>query len=194
MARNARLNGSNISEYFCVSEIQPESRREQFHRWYAEKRTREYDLEAEAKHYCYVDVKILSLGSQKLRRASLELSSGVADIIVGNSFTLAGYTMTLFRNKYMIPNSIGILPSSSYGIAARKNSALAFKYLSYLNETSGGPAIRHAGNDLSGEVRLMINGRDTKVDGYAERDGRGIVHEVDGVIRESRRRISALTL
>ncbi len=176
-----------FSEYFVPSTISPASRRQQFRQWYEKHSDKIYDFAAEAKKYCYMDVKILALGVQKLKKTCLALSSGTADIITGKSFTKAGFTMTLFRNKYMIPNSIGIMPSSNYGKAERHNSILALRYLSYLNvqrSCKGEAQIRHAGNHEKGEVSIHVGGAKLHVDGFLGPTStmrNATVYEIEGV-------------
>lgn len=168
-------------QYFAPELMGEEERRDKFEDFYAKLLEKgEYDFRLEAVKYCFIDTQILTLALQKVKAVSLEISDGTCDQITGKDFTLPGFTMTMFRNRFMEPGSIGIMSLNNYGIAKRKHSSLANGYFDYVNfHRKKDRQIRHAGNSSCEKRIILHDSTAIFVDGYCEREK--MIYEVEGV-------------
>ena len=168
-------------KFFAPELMTGEDRRGKFEEFYfALQQEGQYDFRAQAAKYCFIDTQILALALQRVKKVSLDISNGMCDQIVGKDFTLPGFTMTMFRNCFMEPNSIGIMGLVNYGSAGRRQSSLAVGYLEYLNkQRRPSHQIRHAANFPMEKHVTFWDGSGTFLDGWDEREKQG--YEIDGV-------------
>ena len=140
--------------------------REAFFKWYAEQQAAgaQFDLQRDLVKYCEMDVEILMQAGMKFRRMLLDLFE--VDPFV-SAVTIPGTCMTIYRKRFLDPETIGIVPHQGY----RRNdqqSAIAIKWIKWLSETQQ-LDIQHARN--GGEVWIPVgNNRHVKPDGQLRTD------------------------
>ena len=156
-----------------------EADRQALERWHAEVSQQPFDFDRELQAYCRNDVAVLLQGVLAFRAQFMEMTikekvapQGVDPF--ASNITIAGACNRVFRQLFLKPNTVGLIPSNGYR-PGDLQSLEAIRWLMYLNETDPyvqGSVIRHARN--GGEVRLPGIG---KVDGYQEKDGVKWVYE-----------------
>ncbi|XP_054259601.1 uncharacterized protein LOC128984320 [Macrosteles quadrilineatus] len=148
-------------EYYC-----PESMFEKSHidfdKWYSEQVANKYEfnIKKELQEYCMSDVDILAQACLKFR--SIFLKECNVDPFL-ETVTIASACNLAFRQNFLKPNTIGIIPKNGYRLVDNQ-SAIALQWLSWVEETNG-IRIDHAGRGKE----VKVNGM--KVDGF---DGRNI--------------------
>ena len=131
--------------------------RQEFLRWYEERRNTEYvfDFEKEIEEYCRSDVDIL-------RRCCLQFKQLMEEACNLDPFkycvTIASACNRVFRQEFLEKKTIGLIPAQGYQ-PARKYSVMALQWLAWIHHQSG-DRILHALN--GGEQRID----NSYVDGY----------------------------
>ena len=135
--------------YYGFDDMKSTSDQEKFLEWYNDLRSRNYvfNFQEELLKYCRSDVDILRRSMMKFRRDFIQVTS--LDPLQ-NSITIASACNLLFRNSYLKPNTIGIIPPNGYQ-PQRKYSNKAIKWLSWVASQEG-IRIQHARN--GGEVKI----------------------------------------
>ena len=158
--------------------LSPEARSE-LETWHAEVRTKPFDFNKQLASYCKMDVKVLLLGVLAFREKFLTLTTDPEKAQKGvepffRSVTIAGACNVVFRQLFLEPETIGLIPSEGYN-PKHKQSVAALEWLTTLNAPyEGDEQIRHSAN--GGEVELPGIG---KVDGFREDPATGekVVYE-----------------
>jgi hypothetical protein len=141
--------------------------RQKFMTWYEQQQEKLYDFKNELISYCRSDVDILRRGCTKFIEL-FECTSHVNPF--KNSVTIASACSFVFRQNFMKPSSIAVLPPYGY-IERDKQSAIAIKWLEWEMKNKS-IFIQHSGN--SGEKHIG----NYKVDGFD--DVNKIVYEFEG--------------
>ena len=128
------------SEYFSVN------KKNEFDNWYERVKDQDFIFKKEFEDYCWSDVQLLTEGCLKFRSINMQ-DTGIDPFQVAT--TIASYCNYVFRNKFMSPNTIGIIPENGYN-PNQKTSNKAMTWLKYLSETQN-IHIKHAKN--GGEVK-----------------------------------------
>ncbi len=154
------------SSYYDVQGMKPEDQIE-FYAFYEKNKRKAFDFDQEIITYCHQDVLILAEGILKFQELFMEITTHPERAVYGinpfkHSFTLAGAVSRTFRQIYLEPETIALIPSQGPQ-PQRKQSQAGLRWLKYMNEKHRyDPAIQHTRN--GGEVRIM----GFFVDGYRE--------------------------
>ncbi|XP_071503405.1 uncharacterized protein [Diadema antillarum] len=132
-----------------------ENKRLEFEAWYSVHRNDHFDFEDEILAYCRSDVQILMEGCMAFRTLFMKVTGNIDPF---KNITIASACNTVFRTKFLKPNSIGLIPTHGYRWKDR-HSLLALKWLEWISHQND-VCINHARN--GGEHRI---GR-FRVDGY----------------------------
>lgn len=165
--------------FFEVDKMKSDRRRH-FEEWYASKTGRPYNVIEELKFYCFTDVIVLS----EIIAKFVDFMTSISPLNpFYSSLSLASYCLNVFLSTFFPgADSTGELPIAIYSddnssvAATRENSALALKYLSWLNHeklSAKTEKILTASN-RSSEARIL----NKKVDGFAVQSKR--VYEIFG--------------
>ena len=173
--------GKTFSGHPPLSAYDPDSLspkdRVQLEQWLDTVRTTPFDFDKELRSYCQMDVEVLLRGVLAFREKFLTLTRDPTKAKNGiepffRSATIAGACNVAFRQLFLEPETIGLIPSEGYN-PKHNQSRAALEWLSHLNATQPG-LIRHSGN--GGEIELPGIG---KVDGFREdpTTGEKVVYE-----------------
>ncbi|XP_063418064.1 uncharacterized protein LOC134700765 [Mytilus trossulus] len=151
--------------------------REIFLEWYAANVHKKFDFKLELLKYCQSDVDILRRCCLKFRRLFMAMTTIDSNKDGIDPFekciTIASACNLVFRNNFLRPETIGIIPAQGYN-PEEKHSIKALKWLRYVSKSKG-IHIQHARN--GGEKYIG----DYRVDGYHKsEDGEEIVFEYHG--------------
>ena len=159
---NLEINkGVILQQLPALRYFMPDSRstedRAQLVEWYEENKHRPFDVDAELLRYCEQDVRILSASIKAFNELFIEITTDADRAPRGippfqNSFTIASACNRLYRQLYLEPETIALIPSN--GNPKRMQSAVALRWLRLLNAKHNfQPQIRHSAN--SGEKKIM---------------------------------------
>jgi G:T-mismatch repair DNA endonuclease (very short patch repair protein) len=130
--------------------------KEVFDKWYDTVKDQTFDFKKEMYKYCKSDVDILRRSCLSLRELFLQISG----IDPFQYITIASVCQAIFRNEYLLPDTIGVineLETDNYSIKSIK----WLKHKSLKQNIN----IKHACN--GGEQRLVVNkDQKLKVDGF----------------------------
>ncbi|XP_064644724.1 uncharacterized protein LOC135498397 [Lineus longissimus] len=153
-------------KYFDPESMSVDGRKE-FMLWYENQKGKDYNMFEELLAYCKSDVTIL-------RRCCVLFALAFESILKVNPFeksaTMASACSRVYRQNFMKPNTIGVLPP--YGYTCDKQSAIGVKWLEWLMRKNPNLFIQHAQN---GGEKAIAN---YKVDGWDERNN--VVYSFDG--------------
>ena len=160
--------------YYGTSSMTPEARCEFFF-WYSQlvQSNYKFNLKKERWAYCNNDVFICSKGIMKFRELVFKHTD--VDPLL-EACTIASSTNIVYRKNFLKPKTIALIPNGGYR-KQEHQSQIAMKWLKWISHKKQ-IRIQHAKN--GGEVTVKANGKDYKVDGYAEIDGKKTVFEFNG--------------
>lgn len=158
---NTRANQAYVGALPAARYYSPDTmtqaKREEFFKWYNEQpQDLVFDFQKELVEYCVSDVTILRLACIKFRTDFLR-DCDVCPFT--EAVTIASACMLTFRRKYLIPQSIGIIPRGGYRMNDNQ-SVIALKWLNWVSFNKN-IQIQHAGN---ARERVVLGG--FKVDGF----------------------------
>jgi len=143
--------------YFGADEISLSERRE-FMTRYNDQKNKVFDNRLVLEKYCKDDVTVLRDVCQIFRRAFIEI--GNIEVFL-ESFTIASACNKVLRKKFLIPDTIGLIPDGGYSFN-NNCSKKALMWRLHMEQTDG-CRIMHARNGL--EYRLPELTK-YSVDGY----------------------------
>lgn len=155
-------------EFFLTNKL------EEFNKWYDSVCNQVFNFEKEIQDYCNSDVELLTMGCLEFRkiimRQTRQHMGGIDPF--KHSITIASLCHYIFRNLFMIPSSIAVIPKLGYN-PEQKTSNKCQQWLKYISETSG-IYIKHAKN--GGELKIG----NYLVDGFCE--VKNFIYEFHGCI------------
>ncbi len=93
-----------------------------------------YVLNEEAIKYCMQDNGVLARAMQLFREMILQMLQNQCDLIVGETMTIAGMIMGIYRKCFMpSKQAMGVMPLLGYASSGHQQSIMAVKYMEFLN-------------------------------------------------------------
>ena len=138
-------------------ETMTEEERAKFLSWYTERKNSgiEFNFKEELEKYCRQDVKILRLACMKFRKNIID----AADFCpFHEATTLASTCMKIFRKKFLVDNTIGIIPVNGYRLADTQSEG-GLRWLAWQEQL------------LGCKIQSAARGREVRVRGNILPDG-----------------------
>ena len=154
-SNNQNYKGPLPNKKYYDPDGMSESKRVEFEAWYTQHQNDQFDFANEILLYCRSDVQILMEGCMAFRTLFMDITKGIDPF---QNITIASACNTVFRTRFLKPNTIGLIPTQGYRSRDR-HSIIALKWLEWLNQQDGA-RITHARN--GGEHRIG----NYRVDGF----------------------------
>jgi len=157
-ASNLNYVGPYPEPEFYGADSMSADERIQFMQWYEEQKGKLFSNKDELLVYCMDDVNVLRQACCAFRISFLKL---VKMDPFREAITISSICNKVFRNKFLKPDAVGIIPRAGYRMGDRQ-SIEGLQWLAYMGRTS---KIIHSGNGREMPLPGVPN---VKVDGYCQ--------------------------
>jgi len=127
--------------------------REIFIKWHNDQTSSgvQFDFENDIAKYCRQDVQVLVKGCLAFKNLLMQLTDNTCDPF--QYTTLASVSSTIFKGKYMKPESIAAVPPNGYA-DVQNFSSCSLEWLEWQRQMKGVSNLKHIANSSLGEAKV----------------------------------------